>query len=106
MANVTVRIFAEWYALPLWAWTDGQRIEPAIESLGISDELISNFKAWNDRWMELAESDEDDEVWAATEEVILWNELGRRLAERLSEELRGRCNVVYYDYVIDADVAF
>lgn len=106
MPDVTVRVCADWYACPLWIGSETPGSQPGLESLGLTGELVSDFKIWNDRWMELADSDEDDADWSTSDEVIRWNERGRELANRLRDELGSNCDVFYYDYITDTDVRF
>jgi hypothetical protein len=81
-------------------WTDGEVDDDDRKALGISAELFTDFKAWNEEWERLADDDElDDAAWRALPEVIEWNRRGYELAARLRAEVGDNVPIQYFDYV-------
>jgi hypothetical protein len=97
----TIDVFAEWTTHALW--TDGEVDDDGRKALGISVELFTDFRTWNEEWERLADYDElNDEAWNASPEVNAWNEHGYELAARLRAEVGDRVAIRYFDYVTEA----
>jgi hypothetical protein len=87
-----ILVMADYSADPLWDRSPGGGGMIPLDELSISLELGRDLRSWADRHDDALG---DEFRWPSEAERAEWTAAGKRLAERLQEELAGAAVVTY-----------